>query len=247
MNRKCTHMNFSATFNPVMGITQKFINNSQHILCDSFSNPNILPVPDMIQDDVPRIITNSNEGCTQIVLSKINCSVSADFDEDCSHDLQKCMTYFSNCVSKAGQVINTLETDDELMLKFLGVTTELIYDRDDAINLLKDRVINSRINDICDINLQITRITQERYYINIRISNTRLFNKNINPLSCGFLENEHTNGICVTIDINNRYAFSKGLTRIKECSLNEIETIESLLKKTIISLPDIFGKEIFYE
>lgn len=247
MNGKCKYMNFSTTFNPVAGITQKFINNSQCALGDRFSNPNILPVPDMIQDDVPRIISNSNDGYSKIILSKINCSVSANFDDDWSNDWIKCMQYFENCISTAKEIAATLETDDKLMLKFLGITTKLFYDSNDAVHLLENHIINAQLNNICDIDLQVTQVIQDRYYINIRIANSRLFDNNINPLSCGFLENNYTNGICVTIDINNRYAFSKGLTRDKECNLIEIETIKSLLQETIESLPEIFGKEVFNE
>lgn len=247
MSRKCTYMNFSTTFNPIIGITQKFIDNSQRALCGRFSSPNILPVPEMLQDDVPRIISNSIDESSQIILSKINCSVSTNFGDDLSSDQLECMNYFENCISTAEEIINTLETDDELLLKFLGITTKLIYNSSDSVDLLKNNVVNAKLNNICDIDFQITQVVQDRYYANIRIANTRLFDNNINPLSCGFLENNYTNGICVTIDVNNRYAFSKGLTRINKCNLNEIETIKLILQETIASLPDIFGKEVFGE
>lgn len=247
MSKKCPHMNFSTTFNPVVGITQKFINNAQNILINDFGNPNILPVPDVVQDDVPRVIMSSNGGHSQIVLSKINCSLTTNFDENYSDDVKKCIKYFGERVDIVNQMINALDRDNSLVLNFLGITTGLIFDKDDAVDLLRKNITKIQINDICDIDLQITRIVEDRYYVNIRIANTRLFSQNINPLACGFLENEYHNGIMVTIDVNNRYAFSKGLTRIKECSLKEIEKIKTLTEDTINSLADIFGDDVFNE
>ena len=247
MSRKCTHMNFNATFNPVVGLTQKFINNSQHILNNDFTAPNILPVPDVVQDDVPRVIVNSNGGHSQVILSKINCSIVTNFDDNFSGNLEECIRYFGERVITINKVMNALESDDSLKLKFMGITTELIFDKENAVKLLLENVIKVQVDDLCDIDLQITRIVEERYYINIRISNTRLFSQNINPLDCGFLKNEYHDAIRVTIDVNNRYAFSKGLTEIQACSLDEIKKIRELSEDTISSLSAIFGKGVFSE
>ena len=108
-------------------------------------------------------------------------------------------------------------------------------------------MIKINTKDICDINLQISRVIQERYYINVRFSNTRLFTNKINALDCGFLDNEHHNGIQVIIDVNNRYAFSKGKTRNEKCKLEEIEQIKSILENTIKTLPDVYGRGVFNE
>lgn len=247
MNRKCEYINFCATFNPIADVTKKFINNSQKLLVDDFCTPNILPVPDVLPDDVPRIVTSSNGKHSQIILSKINCSLTTKFDENFSGDLAKCINYFEEKVTTVSDIVNTLNDDSTLVLNFLGITTGLIFDNEEALHLLQNNITKIQVEDICDIDLQITRIVEERYYINIRISNARLFNKVVNTLSCGFLANEYHNGIRVTIDVNNRYAFSKGITKTKKCELDEIKKIKELTENTINSLPDIFGKEVFSE
>ena len=84
---------------------------------------------------------------------------------------------------------------------------------EDAVTILSNNLAKVKLEDICDIDLQVTHIVEQRYYVNIRISNTRLFEKNVNSLSYGFLKNTHKNGIRIVIDINNRYAFSKGGNR----------------------------------
>ena len=247
MNRKCTHMSFSATFNPIVDLTQKFINNAQHILNVDFASPNILPVPDVVQDDVPRVVVNSKGSHSQVVLSKINCSITTNFDDDFSGDLEKCNSYFDERVKTINRVVNSLENDDSLKLKFMGITTELVFDKNDAVKLILENVTKVQADDLCDIDLQITRIVEDRYYVNIRVSNSRLFNQNINPLECGFLENEYHDAIRVTIDVNNRYAFSKGIVKIQECSLAEIEKIKKLSEDTVNSLSTIFGEGVFSE
>ena len=247
MSRKCTQMNFNATFNSINGITQKFIDNSQNELLKDFNVPQIIPIPEFMQDEIPRIVAVSNGGHSQITLSKINCSITTNFDDNFSSDINKCIEYFDNKTETAIKVINTLENEESLKLKFFGITTELIFDKQNAVQLLQDNMIKINTKDICDINLQISRVIQERYYINVRFSNTRLFTNKINALDCGFLDNEHHNGIQVIIDVNNRYAFSKGKTRNEKCKLEEIEQIKSILENTIKTLPDVYGRGVFNE
>ena len=128
MDKRCNRMDFSTTFEPITGVTQRFIDNVQSILENESFETNILPVPEIIQEDVPRVIAVSNGKHSQIILSKINCSITTNFDQNFNSDLEKCMDYFSKKVSTIDKIIKSLNTDNVLKLKFLGITTELICD-----------------------------------------------------------------------------------------------------------------------
>lgn len=244
MSRTCPYMNFNVSFKPIEGVTQKFINNAQSVLITSFGNPEILPIPDTVPDDVPRVIATSYDKCSQLILTKVNCSLTTNFEGDSSINLEKCTAYFNEKVATVQQMVRMLG-DADLECQFLGITVGLIFDKDNAVNLLRKSITKLQMEDLCDIDLQITRVIEERYYVNIRIANARLFGKEINPMVCGYLNNVQRSGIRVTIDINNRYAFNSGLVKSKACDLNEIEKIRTIVADTINSLPNVFGEGVF--
>lgn len=247
MNKECKQMNFNATFNSINGLTQKFIDNYRDILSNEFNDPQIFPVPEIMRDDIPRIVAISNGGHSQLMLSKINCAITTNFDDKFSQDINKCMEYFEKKIDTVTNIIHTFKDNEPLDLKFFGITAELIFHKKNPVQLLQNSLIKFNKKDICDINLQLSYVEREHYYVNVRFSNARIFINEINPLECGFLENEYNEGIQVVIDVNNRYAFSKGKTENEVCKLEDIKEIKSILKTTVDTLPDIYGRGVFNE
>lgn len=243
MYETCQYINFNVTFNPINDVSKQFILGLPQEL-DNFGNINTLPLTEDVPVDVPRLVANLNDSKTQVLLSKVNCAITTNFETETNADLETCIAYFKTKIDSIMQVVNKFD-DANIKFNFLGITVGLVYQKENAVADLINSVTKIKGEDICDIDMQVTRIVEEKYYINTRIANTRIFDKAVNFTESGLLEKTYKEGIKVTIDVNNRYLYNKGESINSNNTLGECAAIWKHIRKTVKSLGVFFGEGIF--
>ncbi|SFL80772.1 hypothetical protein [Salibacterium qingdaonense] len=198
---------FNAFFPKEQGMRRNFI-NIEDGLKDHFQTPlHLLPIPDDAPPDIPRAQTESHEGHSKLNISLDRLSLQTKYDHRFQSDWYKCKEYLENRIFP---LINLMKGYIDNNYSFSGLTTEIfIHDLDEepVKHLFENFIkIGSNTNPF-DVNLKLTYVLRERFYINISFSNVRLYEKTTNREKelPAYLQ-QKDDVLSVLIDINDRYA-----------------------------------------
>jgi len=232
---------FNVSFYRIENIKKVFLENYQ--MFDGFNEPSILPIPDNGPSEIPRIVLESKNGHSQINISQDTVSLLIKYDNDYLEDWELCNKYIEKKQNVIGEFLDLISNDK---LKFSGLTTTMFTDLsvDDATNFLKDRLVTSELSstfeNIFDINTRITSVVEEKYFENITFENIRVYEDQNEIMTAGFQNDQISNNVAITVDINDRYLFNtnpnyvsdkKNFPRILEISTATIDKYSNYFEK----------------
>jgi hypothetical protein len=220
---KIQSINYSFNFNPINNVPQKYIQNAEILNKMHFSTPTILPIEQSVPNEIPIVIIKNDFINAQIVICKGSLSVLFPFREDIQELID---TYLMTICDFTEKII-----DNSNNIKFCGLSTSYLLEEDSAIISIKNGLLkldNASINqNLCDIDVTYTNAKDNRYYINKKIANTRIYNQPVDQMAFGFLKNEFKTALLINIDVNNRYAYNNGI-HLELNLKNEIKTIQQI-------------------
>ena len=208
-NMRIENATFNIVYSRIPDVRKRF-SDFEDKLSKYFAAPfEVLSIPDNAPEEIPRIIANSIYGHTQLHISLSNVQFITQFDNEYMENLDQCMGYLEERIKYIYDVFNTIADGDFL---FAGLTTKIIFDDidNDPIELINDKFIKfkSNIKPFDTVN-RFTYILDDKYYINIEISNVRSYEGKLQldrgSLS-GLKEKEHN--VAFLLDINDRYSFN---------------------------------------
>lgn len=214
-------------------------------LKDKYNPPLILPVPDEIPGEVPVAIMKSKGEHTQIILTKKSLTVGTGYDNSFNMEWKKCEAHLREKIEDALSTINEIGIEK---LNFIGLVTQIIYDEvGDASRYLFDHLMKFKSEKkIYDASCRLTYSSNGKYYVNIGIENTRLYDgKPITTEDNRVLfekEKETGNNIAFTIDVNDRFGFN-----FTENYVSKPDNVENIVKYTsgvISNIRDIIEKGV---
>lgn len=95
-----------------------------------YSQPQVLPVPDELDPEIPRMIFSSRAGHSQILVSQLAISFNANYSSDWALDPEKCLNYL---LSKIEMLFKIAQVGwDGAQPRFSGVVTTFHIDTADA-------------------------------------------------------------------------------------------------------------------
>lgn len=217
---------FSITFQRYQNIRRK-ANEFEDLLKKRFNGhygqPQLIPVPDELDPEVPRMIFGSKHGFSQIIISQIAVVLNAIYSPDWQTDISKGKEYL---MERSAALFSLLETIDHMPVYFSGLTTriQLPMDTDDASilqHLQKCFGIPLNERNTHDIQVKITSVHNETFYSNITIQNFRSWQiagpiQGILPLS---RQKASERGVEILGDFNDRYAFNEQNDYVSSSSL----------------------------
>lgn len=199
--------NLNLVYPKIAEYRKKFVVN-EDILNDHFMPPTILPIPEQVQDEVPRIIVQTKNGHSMLNIALSVCSFSTNYNGEYPEDWNKCKGYLEE---RCSSIYNIIEKMTEGNNTFVGLITNIeIEDCDkDGLAVLKESLFNasaSKLGNLYDLSCKLTYVHKERYYINITLENFREFfvERYENGKTCIKGQKKHT--IAASIDINDRFA-----------------------------------------
>ncbi|AVX32179.1 hypothetical protein CTH_2642 [Carboxydocella thermautotrophica] len=191
-----------------------------------YLQPEILPVPDEIDPEMPRIIFSSHHGYSQLIVSQVNIQLTAFYSPDWQENMELGKKYF---MERSSLIFNLLDLIGDIKPYFCGITNRAQIN----IDTISDKVVLKQIantflkelsDNTSDIEVKNTKIVDNRFYSNIIVRNFRTWEHNdhqevIRLSNKGALKR----GIEVICDFNDRYAFNEIENYFSDKSiLNEI-------------------------
>ena len=229
MNMIIKQTNLNLVYPRIMEYRKKFA-NSEDILQQYFMPSTILPIPEQVQDEVPRIIAQTKNGHSVLNIALSVSSFITNYNGEFLSDWNKCKEYLAQRCSDIYQIIESMTENNNT---FVGLITNVEIDDLDGtgLEILKKSLFGEeteKMGELYDLSCKLTYVYKNRYYINITLQNLREFSvqQYSNGRTCITGERKHT--ISASIDINDRYAANNDMDyESKKEAFDEILQITS--------------------
>lgn len=202
---------FNVTFSRQPAI-RRMANDFEDKLEGQYFQPQIIPVPDDLDPNVPRMIFGSRHGFSQIIVSQINLLLSVTYSPDWQLDISKGREYLLDRVSILFRLLDILEGAE---LCFCGLTTLVrLPSKTDADRIFGDMtelcMRDWDIQDLHDIQIKTTAVISKLFFSNITLRNYRIWKHGENQEILRLpLEKTMEQGIEIEGDFNDRYNFNE--------------------------------------
>lgn len=199
--------NLNLVYPRIMEYRKKFA-NSEDILQQYFMPSTILPIPEQVQDEVPRIIAQTKNGHSVLNIALSVSSFITNYNGEFVSDWNKCKEYLTQRCSDIYQIIDNMTENNNT---FVGLITNVEIDDLDGtgLEILKKSLFGEKtekMGELYDLSCKLTYVYKNRYYINITLQNLREFSvqQYSNGRTC--ITGERKHAVSASIDINDRYA-----------------------------------------
>lgn len=221
--------NLNLVYPRIMEYRKKFT-NSEDILQQYFMPSTILPIPEQVQDEVPRIIAQTKNGHSMLNIALSVSSFVTNYNGEFVSDWNKCQEYLAQRCSDIYKLIDNMTENNNT---FVGLITNVEIDDLDGtgLEILKKSLFDKKaekMGELYDLSCKLTYVYKKQYYINITLQNLREFSAQQyrNGRTCITGERKHT--VSASIDINDRYATNNDVDyKSKKEAFDEILQITS--------------------
>ena len=231
--------NLNIVYPKINDYRKKFV-LGEEILKDYFLEATILPVPEQVQEDVPRIMVQSQNGHSVLSIALNVTSFGTNYDEEYSLDWKQCSKYLKERSYSVYGIVDILTNNNNI---FVGLIANVEIDdfAEDGIDVIKKSLLVSgdeKFGEIYDLGMKLTYVYEERYYVNITIENIREFDIEQSDAGKSYFGEEKRHSIGVTIDINDRYAANHNATYVSgRDAFNDILNVaDKIIGEKLITL-----------
>lgn len=207
----------------------------------TYSQPQVISVPDELDPEIPRLIFGSKRGSSQIVISQLSIVLNVVYTPDWQIDISKGRRYLLKRVLVLFDLLSIL---GDIQPLFAGLATTIrLPAKDNNYNIIKHLsdifLKNFDIKLIHDIQLKFTSIINDKYYSNLTISNYRTWNLEEKQAILKRLPKDKVSacGIQIVGDFNDRYAFNE-----KEGYFTDKSESEIIIDKGFYEIEKIIEK-----
>ncbi len=207
-----------------------------------YIQPQIIPVPDNLDPEIPRMIFASQDTFSHIVISQINATLNLRHPPECRKNIAKCKRYLLDRSPIPFELLRVLE---EVKPYFCGLISVVrlpsLVEDDEILKRMAELSLGGDYTpDVHDIVLKTTRIVSDRFFSNVTWKNFRAW-RNIEPAPSRFrplsTRAASERGIEILIDFNDRYKFNEstdyysGPDVVKELIEHAFDQISAAVEK----------------
>ena len=177
-----------------------------------YFQPHIVPVPDDLDPEVPRMLFGSEHGFSQIIVSQVTLVLNVTYSPDWQIDISKGRQYLFERVPILFELLDILEGEKPY---FCGLSTRvhLSTKAEDKkiIEHLGKLFLRNSMNSLYDVQLKITNLLSQRFFSNTTLQNYRSWKLEAPRQGVIRLpQNEASErGIEISGDFNDRHAFNE--------------------------------------
>lgn len=199
--------NLNLVYPKIEEYRKKFV-FSEDILNPYFMSPAILPIPEQVQDDVPRIMVQTKNGHSILNIALSVASFTTNYNGEFIKDWNKCRNYLEERCNIIYKIIDQMTGGNNI---FVGLVTNVeINDLENTgLEVLKNSLFNNqarKLGELYDLGCKFTYVYKKQYYINITLENRREFLVKQYRNGRNYITEEKRHTISASIDINDRYA-----------------------------------------
>ncbi len=188
-------------------------NEFEDKLKGQYVQPQIIPVPDDLDPNVPRLIFGSKRGFSQIIISQNNLMLNVTYSPDWQVDISKGRQYL---LERVPILFDLLEMLEEREPYFCGLTTVVRLPAGKDVNTTLKYMADLLLGDLDaqglhDIRLKTTTVILDQFFSNITLRNYHVWGVEGNQQRILRLSRKKVieQGIEIEGDFNDRYSFNE--------------------------------------
>jgi len=199
--------NLNLVYPRIIEYRKKFA-NFEDVLQQYFMPSTILPIPEQVQDEVPRIIAQTKNGHSILNIALSVSSFTTNYDGEFVYDWNKCKEYLAQRCSDIYTIIDAMTENSNI---FVGLITNVEIDDlgTNGLEILKKSLCSEetrQMGELHDLSCKLTYVYNNRFYINITLQNLREFSTQQHNNGRSYITEEQKHIVSASIDINDRYA-----------------------------------------
>lgn len=178
-----------------------------------YSQPQIIPVPDDLDPQIPRMIFGSEHGFSQIVVSQINIALNVSYSPDWQTNVENCKAYLVERVPVIFGLIDILENSQ---VHFSGLSTNARLTSQESDNsilahIARKFLLNHDVSSIHDLQFKQTKVISDRFFSNLTVRNYRVWAipESVAPVPHLPRNQVAERGIEIIGDFNDRFAYNE--------------------------------------
>lgn len=207
---KFVQAQFSLKYEPQLKI-RRSANQIEDLLQDYYGASQVMPIPDDIAAEAPRVILTSHGGHSQINFSQIAVELTARFDGDYVDNYESTKLYFQKRVERLIEVLHAIGIDEYY---FFGLSYNLHLDigEEEPIEYIRSFLGGELLekDQLYEVMQRVASLEDNKFFINQQISTFKEYQGNsVNiPDLIDFSNSKLVaEGVNVSLDVNNRYSF----------------------------------------
>jgi hypothetical protein len=185
-------------------------NRFEDALSTFFSAPQVVPIPDDFQPEIPRLVMTSPHGHSVLEVSQRHASLKTSYDGEFSSDFGRCRTYLSERIGAIYPLVEVISKGD---VNFSGISLKVEFPlpSDSAtLQWITDRFVKVKATqEVFDHAEKFTFVTDDLFYVNLSVLNYRQYSGaapegRAVPAYLSLVES----GLAVILDVNDRHGFN---------------------------------------
>jgi hypothetical protein len=210
---RCIQNSINIIFPRQSNIRRK-ANEFEDKLQGHYFQPQIFPVPDDLDPEVPRMIFGSKHGFSQIIVSQISFALNVNYSPDWQTDREKRKDYLIRRIPTLFQLLGISGISDPC---FCGLTTQFrlvgkdVSDEDIIVHLARLYLKDESVQNYHDLQIKKTEVLEDKFFSNVTVKNYRSwkFQGTIPGILRLARTDANERGIEIIVDFNDRYIFNE--------------------------------------
>lgn len=198
---------------PRQSLIRRLANEFEDQLKGKYFQPQIIPVPDELDPEVPRMIFGSEHGFSQIVVSQVSIALNVNYSPDWQTDISKGQEYLLERVSSLFELLNLLEN---VKASYAGLTSKVRLQTNEDTEFILHKITNYFSSDfdiegVYELKIKSAKVIDRRYFSNLTLTNYRVWSvpRSMEHIPQFASANVQQKGLEINGDFNDRYSYNE--------------------------------------
>lgn len=195
-------------YNKINEIKKAYYNNTS-IFKELYYDATTLAVPDEAPLELPRFIIKTRDNQADLSVTPVGATFSLRCDEVLDKDWIQCEKYLNKHMAPVFDFLNIFTNDE---YNYIGAVAVVLYDdiKDNVTEKISDKLLKTtNFKQPYDIGIKYTFVEEDKYFVNIKLQNDRLFKTGLDNTIAGDFsrENQISETLGIVVDVNDRFGF----------------------------------------
>jgi len=193
---------------------RRLANDFEDLLEGKYFQPQIVPVPDNLDPEVPRMVFGSEHGFSKIVVSQLSIALNVSYSPDFQVDHEQRLGYLKERVPLLYELFGLLK-DSSLLYCGMRTVVRIQFDKSNPKKVL-DHILSyfdvkREIDDPYDLRFKTTEVIESRFFDNTTFANYRTWKLDAPPSGPKSFRSADAIelGVEIASDFNDRFSFSE--------------------------------------
>lgn len=186
----------------------------ENALTGEFNPPTVIGVPDEMQSEVPRMVFESPNGYSQLVISQVSMTINVGFSPDYQIDDTSRQDYLGRKIPLLFKSLNICGINNAYFVGLnwiVRIATPMVPDNHVIQALARHLLPGQTPRSLFDLEVKRVEVIESKYFSNVTFANYRQWSDDVQ--TSGIVRRPQLTaadrGVQIVFDFNDRYSFNE--------------------------------------